>query len=88
MSLFDALVDEAIRNSPELVVLSPVVEKELLQHDIMRLMSDAGLLVHLTFIGGTCLRACYGSERLSEDPILRVGPTSILPGSQGWQNRS
>ncbi|MFZ3111094.1 MAG: nucleotidyl transferase AbiEii/AbiGii toxin family protein [Rectinemataceae bacterium] len=30
-------------------------------------MSDAGLLVRLTFIGGTCLRACYGSERLSED---------------------
>ncbi|MFA6008069.1 MAG: nucleotidyl transferase AbiEii/AbiGii toxin family protein [Candidatus Shapirobacteria bacterium] len=67
MSLFDALVDEAIRNSPELAVLRPVVEKELLHHDIMRLMSDAGLLVHLTFIGGTCLRACYGSERLSED---------------------
>jgi len=67
MSLFDALVDEAIRNNPELVVLRPVVEKEILHHDILRLMSDAGLLVHLTFIGGTCLRACYGSERLSED---------------------
>ena len=67
MSLFDALVDEAIRNSPELAVLRPVVEKELLHHDILRLMSDAGLLVRLTFIGGTCLRACYGSERLSED---------------------
>ncbi len=61
MSLFDALVDEAIRNSPELAVLRPVVEKELLHHDILRLMSDAGLLVLLTFIGGTCLRACYGS---------------------------
>ena len=67
MSLFDVLVDEAIRNNPELAVLRPVVEKELLHHDILRLMSDAGLLVRLTFIGGTCLRACYGSERLSED---------------------
>ena len=67
MSLFDALVDEAIRNSPELAVLRPIVEKELLHHDIVRLMSDAGLLARLTFIGGTCLRACYGSERLSED---------------------
>ncbi len=67
MSLFDALVDEAIRNSPELAVLRPVVEKELLHHDILRVMSDTGLLVRLTFIGGTCLRACYGSERLSED---------------------
>lgn len=67
MSLFDALVDEAMRNSPELAVLRPVVEKELLHHDILRLMSEAGLLVRFTFIGGTCLRACYGSERLSED---------------------
>jgi hypothetical protein len=30
-------------------------------------MSEAGLLAGLTFIGGTCLRACYGSARLSED---------------------
>jgi len=67
MGLFDALVDEAIRTSPELTVLRPVVEKELLHHDILRFMSDAGLLVRLTFMGGTCLRACYGSERLSED---------------------
>jgi predicted nucleotidyltransferase component of viral defense system len=44
-----------------------VVEKELLHHDILREMSEAGLLAGLTFIGGTCLRACYGSARLSED---------------------
>jgi len=43
------------------------VEKELLHHDILREMSGAGLLTGLTFIGGTCLRACYGSQRLSED---------------------
>jgi predicted nucleotidyltransferase component of viral defense system len=67
MTFFDALVDEAIRNSPGVAALRPVVEKELLHHDILRLMSDAGLLVRLTFIGGTCLRSCYGSERLSED---------------------
>lgn len=67
MSLFDVLVDEAMRTDPGLAVLRPVVEKELLHHDILRLMSEAGLLVRLTFIGGTCLRACYGSERLSED---------------------
>jgi len=44
-----------------------VVEKELLHHDILREMSEAGMLAGLTFIGGTCLRACYGSARLSED---------------------
>ena len=44
-----------------------MVEKELLHHDVLREMSGAGLLAGLTFIGGTCLRACYGSPRLSED---------------------
>ncbi len=67
MSLFDELVDEALRSQEELHLLRPVVEKELLHHDLFREMSGAGLLSGLTFIGGTCLRACYGSSRLSED---------------------
>ncbi len=67
MSLFDQLVDEALRNQDALAPLRVVVEKELLHHDIMREMSTAGLLSNLTFMGGTCLRACYGSSRLSED---------------------
>jgi predicted nucleotidyltransferase component of viral defense system len=67
MSLFDQLVNEALRSRSELGTLRPVVEKELLHHDILREMSTAGLLTGLTFIGGTCLRACYGSMRLSED---------------------
>jgi hypothetical protein len=67
MSLFDQLVDEALRARADLSALRPVVEKELLHHDILREMTAAGLLAKLTFIGGTCLRACYGSSRLSED---------------------
>lgn len=67
MSLFDRLVDEALKSRADLAVLRPVVEKELLHHDILREMSEAGLLAGLVFIGGTCLRACYGSVRLSED---------------------
>ena len=67
MSLFDQLVDEALRSRADHAVLRPVVEKELLHHDIFREMGAAGLLAGLTFIGGTCLRACYGSPRLSED---------------------
>ncbi|MBN8456399.1 MAG: nucleotidyl transferase AbiEii/AbiGii toxin family protein [Verrucomicrobia bacterium] len=67
MSLFDQLVNEALRSRTELAPLRPVVEKELLHHDILREMAGAGLLAGLTFIGGTCLRACYGSTRLSED---------------------
>jgi hypothetical protein len=67
MSLLDQLVDEALKSRSDLTILRPVVEKELLHHDILREMSEAGLLTGLTFIGGTCLRACYGSARLSED---------------------
>lgn len=67
MSLFDQLVDEALKNRRDLAPLRTVVEKELLHHDILRVLSRAGLLASLTFIGGTCLRACYGSRRLSED---------------------
>lgn len=67
MSLFDELVDEAINNKLALAPLRVVVEKELLHHDILRVLSGAGLLAQLTFIGGTCLRTCYGSSRLSED---------------------
>ena len=67
MSLFDRLVSEALKSRGELAPLRVVVEKELLHHDILREMSTAGLLRNLTFIGGTCLRACYGSDRLSED---------------------
>lgn len=67
MNLFDKLVDEALKNQPNLFSLRMVVEKELLHHDILRILSEYGLLKDLTFIGGTALRACYGGNRLSED---------------------
>ena len=67
MSIFNQLISQALKNQGELAPLQIVVEKELLHHDILREMSTAGLLKKLTFIGGTCLRACYGSNRLSED---------------------
>lgn len=67
MSLFDQIVEEALKNQPDLASLRLVVEKELLHHDILRILSDDNLLNGLTFIGGTCLRICYGGIRLSED---------------------
>lgn len=67
MSLFDQLVDQALSHNADLSSLRVVVEKELLHHDIMLALSEAGMLEKLCFIGGTCLRACYGSNRLSED---------------------
>lgn len=67
MSLFDTLVNQVLESNRELTALQPVVEKEILHHDILREMAKAGFLRELTFIGGTCLRDCYGSPRLSED---------------------
>ena len=67
MSLFDSLVDAAVNAQPALASQRAVVEKELLHHDVLREMATAGLLAGLVFIGGTCLRACYGAQRLSED---------------------
>src|SRR3990172_13326048 len=67
MNLFDQLVTEALKNQPDLSSLRIVVEKELLHHDILRILSQNNLLSNLTFIGGTCLRLCYGGIRLSED---------------------
>ncbi len=67
MNLFDLLVSEALKAQPDLSPLRVVIEKELLHHDILRTLSQHDLLRHLTFIGGTCLRTCYGGIRLSED---------------------
>jgi len=67
MSMFDNLVNVALTDKPEMTSLRPVVEKELLHHDILRIMNRAGLLRSLAFMGGTCLRSCYGSPRLSGD---------------------
>jgi predicted nucleotidyltransferase component of viral defense system len=67
MNLFDRLVTEGLKNQPNLSSLRIVVEKELLHHDILRILRNNNLLQKLTFIGGTCLRCCYGGIRLSED---------------------
>ena len=64
---FDHVVETALSNRPDLALLRPVVEKELLHHDILRHLADTGILARFTFIGGTCLRMCHGSSRLSED---------------------
>jgi len=61
------MIARIMKINSELTPLRVVVEKEILHHDILRELSGAGFLDNLTFIGGTCLRACYGSKRLSED---------------------
>lgn len=63
---FNALVDLAMRDA-NLSAMRPVVEKELLHHEIFQALDAAGLLKHLVFQGGTSLRLCRGSDRFSED---------------------
>ncbi len=67
MTLFDTLVEQVISQNTEYPTLRMVIEKEILHYDILRAMNGAGFLKKLTFMGGTCLRDCYGSVRLSED---------------------
>ena len=67
MSTFETLISQIISQNPEYPVLRTVIEKEILHYDILRCMNEAGFLKNLTFMGGTCLRDCYGSVRLSED---------------------
>lgn len=73
MNIFDKLVSVAIQNSPRNSSLRIVVEKELLHHDILRIMRDHSFISKLTFIGGTCLRYCYEGQRLSEDLYFTGG---------------
>ncbi len=56
-----------VDSNPEYAAVTPVIEKEILHHDIMDVMVKQGAMQSLTFIGGTSLRMCYNSSRLSED---------------------
>jgi len=67
MNLFEQMVDAFFAKQQSNTILRPAVEKEILHLDILRILGKAGLLKKLTFMGGTCLRACYGFARLSED---------------------
>ena len=41
--------------------------KETIHLHLLSALSDAGLLRHVVFQGGTALHLCYGGERYSED---------------------
>lgn len=60
-------LEQIVRANPEYAAITPVIEKEILQHDIMDVLVKQGAMQSLTFIGGTSLRMCFNSSRLSED---------------------
>lgn len=60
-------IRKIVEANPGYAAVAPVVEKEILQHDIMDVLIRQGAMQTLTFIGGTLLRMCYNSARLSAD---------------------
>lgn len=60
-------IRQIVRSNPDFAAVTPVIEKEILHHDIMDVLIKQGVMQRLTFIGGTSLRMCYNSSRLSED---------------------
>ena len=60
-------IQQIVAANPEYAAITPVIEKEILHHDIIDVMVKQGAMQQLTFIGGTSLRMCYNSARLSED---------------------
>ncbi|MCL2069595.1 MAG: nucleotidyl transferase AbiEii/AbiGii toxin family protein [Treponema sp.] len=67
MNLFEQTINAVLANQQIYTVLRPVLEKEILHSEFLRILNKAGVLQKLTFMGGTCLRSCYGFARLSED---------------------
>jgi Nucleotidyl transferase AbiEii toxin, Type IV TA system len=47
--------------------------KEAIHLHLLSAMSDAGILRHAAFQGGTALRLCYGGDRYSEDLVFVCG---------------
>lgn len=60
-------IRQIVQSNPDYAAITPVIEKEILHHDIMDVLIKQGLMQRLAFIGGTSLRMCYNSSRLSED---------------------
>ena len=64
---FETMVDGVFRADPGIAYQRTAVEKELFHQDILRILRNSGIIDDLVFMGGTCLRLCYDSSRLSED---------------------
>lgn len=74
-TLLDDHVRRALEGSQDRdPALLPAIEKEILHHDILRELHEHGFLSGLVFFGGTNLRLCHGSSRLSEDLDFKGGP--------------
>lgn len=65
--MLNHLVNEIIRLRPDYIGMDAVIGKEILHLDVLEILLEEGFLEKLIFIGGTSLRLCFNSNRLSED---------------------
>lgn len=68
------MFENLCEQKPELKELKPVVIKELIHYEILWILDEKGFSDELTFHGGTALRLCFDSYRLSEDLDFAGGP--------------
>ncbi len=68
------LVDVALQRNPGLAGMETIVEKELLHYELLHVLNRGRWLDGLAFQGGTALRLCHGSSRLSGDLEFSGGP--------------
>ena len=57
---------QVVNTNPGYAVVTAVIEKEILHHDIMDVMVKQRAMQSLTFVGGTSLRMYYNRSRLSD----------------------
>src|SRR5579864_7391344 len=60
-------IDAFIRRQGITAEMEQNLVKEAIHLHLLSAMSEAGILRHAVFQGGTALRLCYGGERYSED---------------------
>ena len=81
--MLEKVVEQILRENPNLVGMDDVIEKEVIHHDILYVLHQKGFLGKLTFMGGTSLRLCYGGSRLSEDLDFTCGDFFIKQDFKG-----
>lgn len=82
--MLNKIVNQVVINNPQYKSNILVIEKEILHHDILSVMKKHQILQNLTFIGGTALRLCYSSVRLSEDLDFSVNKGVTLQSLTGF----
>src|SRR5262245_64912313 len=60
-------IDAFIQSRGIQAAMAQNLMKEAIHLHLLSALSEAGVLRHVVFQGGTALRLCYGGERYSED---------------------